>query len=251
MPEAANYLLPGATNDVWRTWLMTGARRAPVDRRRMRGANRGLKKMLIEGMSNGEGKTHAWKDFSGAMIRHAVDEAMRTLPLQDKQAVKLAYFGGYSNREIAQQIGLTEGAVQRRLRRALAAISAYIQHGGALGRRALYVVAAWLSGRWVSDMTHHAVQVAAVATATVIILSNPVSVTATPLPAKPPLPAQAQASGTAAATVLPPIPSPTAAAVSGLAPAPVAAPSVAVPSVNLHVKLPPVPPLPIKVTRIL
>jgi len=253
MPEAANYLLPGATNDVWRTWLMTGARRAPVDRRRMRGANRGLKKMLIEGMSNGEGKTHAWKDFSGAMIRHAVDEAMRTLPLQDKQAVKLAYFGGYSNREIAQQIGLTEGAVQRRLRRALAAISDYIQHGGALGRRALYVVAAWLSGRWVSDMTHHAVEVAAVATATVIIISHPAPVTATRIPAQPNVAVQAQAHpyGTAAATVVPPIPSPTAAAVSGLAPAPVAAPSVAVPSVNLHVKLPPVPPLPIKVTRIL
>src|ERR1700674_59918 len=103
MPEAANYLLPGATNDVWRTWLMTGARRAPVDRRRMRGANRGLKKMLIEGMSNGEGKTHAWKDFSGAMIRHPVDEAVRTLPLEDRRAGKVRCVGGYSNQEIGQQ----------------------------------------------------------------------------------------------------------------------------------------------------
>jgi RNA polymerase sigma-70 factor (ECF subfamily) len=102
---------------------MTGARRSSVDRRRMRGAHKGLKRMLIEGMSNGDGRPHDWTDFSGAMIRHAVDEAIRRLPSQDKQAVKLAYFGGYSNREIARQIGLTESGVQRRLKKALAAIS--------------------------------------------------------------------------------------------------------------------------------
>jgi hypothetical protein len=225
---------------------MTGAHRAPVDRRRMRGANRGLKQMLIEGMTNGEGKPHAWKDFSGAMIRHAVDEAMRTLPPQDKQAVKLAYFGGYSNREIAQQIGLTEGAVQRRLKRALAAISDYIQHGGVLGRRALYVVAAWLSGRWVNEMTHHAAQVAAVATATVIVLTHPAPLPATPLPAQPHAAAQsrAQASGTPATKVVLPIPSPIAPLVSAVPPG-------SAPAVDLRVKLPPMPASPIKVKGLL
>lgn len=32
------------------------------------------------------------------MIRHAIDEAMRSLPPQEAQVVKLAYFGGYSNK---------------------------------------------------------------------------------------------------------------------------------------------------------
>ena len=240
MPEAEKQLLPGATNDSWRTWLITGAHRSPVDRRRMRGANRGLKQMLIEGMANGEGRPHAWKDFSGAMIRHAVDEAMRALPPQDKQAVKLAYFGGYSNREIARHIGLTEGGVQRRLRRALAVISDHIQHGSAIARRAVYVVAVWLSGRWASDAMHHAVQVAAVATATAIIVSHPAPLTAFP-PAQ--AHAQAQAPGTAAAKVVPPIPSATAPAV--------AIGSSTSPTVKLPVKLPPVPTLPIKVKRLL
>jgi RNA polymerase sigma factor (sigma-70 family) len=185
-PEAENHLLPGATSDTWRTWLMTGARRSSIDRRRMRGAYKGLKRMLIEGMSNGDGRPHDWADFSGAMIRHAVDEAIRTLPTQDTQAVKLAYFGGYSNREIARQIGLTESGVQRRLKKALAAISDNIEHGGALGRRALYVLAVWLSGRWLSEVAHNTVQVAAVATAAVIVVSYPAPVTAPP-------PAQAHA----------------------------------------------------------
>src|SRR5439155_51191 len=72
MPEAENHALPAATNDIWRTWLMTGARRAPVDPRRMRGANKGLKKILIEGMTPAADQPHRWKDFSGAMVRHAV-----------------------------------------------------------------------------------------------------------------------------------------------------------------------------------
>src|SRR2546421_2041689 len=117
MSEAENHALPGATNDTWRTWLMTGARRSPIDRRRVRGAYKGLKSMLLEGMGDVEERPHAWRDFSGAMIRHAVDEAIRSLPSQDTHVVKLAYFGGFSNREIAEQVGLTEATVQRRFRR--------------------------------------------------------------------------------------------------------------------------------------
>ncbi|TMF93044.1 MAG: sigma-70 family RNA polymerase sigma factor [Chloroflexi bacterium] len=155
MPEAENYALPEATNDTWRAWLMTGARRAPVDPRRMRGANKGLKKILIEGMTPADDQPHRWKDFSGAMVRHAVDEAMRTLPAEDKHVVKLAYFGGYSNREIARHVGLTEVTVQRRLRRALGAISEFIQHGHALRRRALYALTVWLSGHGGRGRGHH------------------------------------------------------------------------------------------------
>src|SRR5438128_12290218 len=173
MPEAETSALPRATNDTWRTWLMTGARRTPIDRRRMRGAHKGLKKMLIEGISNGEERPHAWKDFSGAMIRHAVDDALRSLPSEDKQVVKLAYFGGLSNREIALEVGLTEATVQRRLRRALASISEHIQHGRALGRRAVYALAIWLSGRWVTDSAHQFVQAAAVAAAATVIVAQP------------------------------------------------------------------------------
>lgn len=173
MPEAENRALAGSTNDSWRTWLMTGARRAPVDRRRVRGAHKGLKKMLLEGMTNGDDRPHAWKDFSGAMIRHAVDEAMRTLAAEDKQVVKLAYFGGYSNHDIAVETGLTEATVQRRLRRALAAISDHIQRGRALGRKAMYALTLWFSARWLSELASHAAPAAVVVAVTVIVVSQP------------------------------------------------------------------------------
>lgn len=141
--------------------------------------------MLVEGMTNGGERPHDWKDFSGAMIRHAVDEAMRELPVQDKQVVKLAYFGGFSNREIAEAIGLTKGEVQRRLRTALASISDYIQHGRSFGRRAMYALTAWLSARWLSDAGHHAVQAVAVMSVTAIVLTHPAPAASAPRPATP------------------------------------------------------------------
>src|SRR5262245_8794553 len=150
MPEFENHNLPAGTNDSWRTWLMTGVRRNPVDRRRMRGDHKGLKKIMLEGLSEAGAGRRAWTDFSGAMVRHAVNDAMQTLPQQDHHVVKLAYFGGYSNREIAAVVGITEGTVQRRLRRALTAISEHIQHGRVVGRRALYTLTVWLTGRWVA-----------------------------------------------------------------------------------------------------
>src|SRR5947208_7640432 len=106
-----------ASFDSWRAWIMTGNRHAPVNRRRVRGAHRGLKKMLAEG-STGDEVARPWNEFSGAMVRQAVNEALNQLPLEDMLVVKMAYFGGLSNREIARELGLTVGAVQRRLRKA-------------------------------------------------------------------------------------------------------------------------------------
>ena len=234
MPEAETYALPGATSDSWRAWLMTGVRRSPADRRRLRGEYRGLKRMLLEGMTNGGDRPHAWKDFSGAMIRQTVDDAMRSLPAQDNQVVKLAYFGGYSNREIAAHVGLTESTVQRRLRRALSAISDQIQHGRAMGRRAAFALVAWLSGRWLTESAHHIAQAAAVASVTVIVAAQPAAAP----PAVHRAPAQhAESHATSAPShVIPPASSPAAAVPLAVQP----------PAVQLPVQAPPLPQLPVE-----
>ena len=90
-------------------------------------------------------------DFSGAMARQAIDEAMNELPTQHRQVVKLAYFGGLTNRQIAQQLGLTEGGVRTRLRDSLATVSAYMEKGRVAGRRAVHGLVIWLSWRRFSD----------------------------------------------------------------------------------------------------
>ncbi|HVC75584.1 MAG TPA: RNA polymerase sigma factor [Candidatus Micrarchaeaceae archaeon] len=114
----------------WRAWLATGARRVPIDRRRARGAEPYLKKILV-------GAPSGAVDFSSAMARQAIDEALHELPPQHKQVVKLAYFGGLTNREIAEALGLTVSEVRRSLRGSLAVVGARFERGRAKGRRAI------------------------------------------------------------------------------------------------------------------
>jgi hypothetical protein len=137
--EPRAVVLHAALNS-WRSWLTTGARRAPIDGRRARGGDAPLKKVLM-------GRPSGAADFSSAMARQAIDEAMSELPTQHRQVVKLAYFGGLTNREIAQQLGLTVGGVRRRLRDSLAIVSAHVERGRAVGRRAVHGFVMWLTLR--------------------------------------------------------------------------------------------------------
>lgn len=253
MPEGNNHLISAATNDSWRTWLVTGARRGPVDRRRLRGAHRGLKQMLIEGAGDPT-RPHSWKEFSDAMVRHAVDEAMRALPIEETAMVKLAFFGGYSNREIATVMRLTEATVQRRLRDALNKISDYVHRGRVMGRRALYALLVWVSARSLSDAMHQAMETAVVATAAAIIIVHPApSITsAAGTPPAAGVHHSTPSSAVSQPTVVPPLPSPTvpAPAMQGSQPAPTQSlqlpslPSLpAVPTVTVP-PLPNPPPLP-------
>jgi DNA-directed RNA polymerase specialized sigma24 family protein len=149
-------VLPATTSDSWRTWLMTGVRRPPFDRRRMRGAHKGLKKLLIEGTPGAADRPQPWNDFSSAMVRQSVDEALNSLPSQHKQVVKLAYFGGLSNREIATQLDMSPSGVRRRLQEALATVGAFVERGRVLGRRVIYAIVGLFAGRTIVDGAHRA-----------------------------------------------------------------------------------------------
>ena len=109
--EAKAVMPPAATNS-WRSWLSSGTRRAPIDRRRARGAEAQLKKILIEGINNGGERPEPWQNFSSAMARQAINEAINELPSQHKEVVKLAYFGGLTNRQIAQMLFVAERTVE-------------------------------------------------------------------------------------------------------------------------------------------
>lgn len=127
---------------------MTGTRQEPIARRRLRGAHKGLKRLLVEGTSDGREDQRTWKSFSGSMVRQAVEEAVGTLPPRQKQLIKLAYFSDLSNREIAQGLGITVSSVERGLREAIARVSENVERGRAAGRKAIYGLAMFLGGRW-------------------------------------------------------------------------------------------------------
>ena len=63
---------------------------------------------------------------TAARVRAAVD----TLPLEQREAVVLAYFGGLTFREVAASLDLPEGTAKSRLRLALGKLSTVLQAEG-------------------------------------------------------------------------------------------------------------------------
>ncbi|HEY6876102.1 MAG TPA: sigma-70 family RNA polymerase sigma factor [Candidatus Dormibacteraeota bacterium] len=160
--------LPPAAVDSWRTWLLTGKSGVVTDRRRVRGSHRGLKQMLVDG--TGTDLPQTWKHFSGAMVRLAINDGLNTLPTDQTHVVWLAYFGGLSNSQIAQRLGMSLGGVERRLKLAFEQLSDYVEHGRTAGRRAIYAIAGWLSLRRLIESHPTLVQAVAAAGATAAVV---------------------------------------------------------------------------------
>jgi hypothetical protein len=85
------------------------------------------------------------------MVRQAVGEAVSSLPPRQNQLIKLAYFSDLSNRDIAQGLGITLSSVERGLRQAIARVSEHVERGRTAGRKAVYALAMFLGGRWLSE----------------------------------------------------------------------------------------------------
>jgi DNA-binding CsgD family transcriptional regulator len=187
VPREADEVVPEDASGSWRQWLTTGARREPTGRRRVQGAHKELKRLLVEGTHLGAGRAQSWKGFSDAMARQEVQEAVASLPPRQKQLIKLAYFSDLSNREIAQGLGITLSSVERGLRQAIARVSVYVEQGRAIGRRAIYGLALFLTGRWLTDTANQATGpttgqlvragalAVAAATAGAVLISQPAS----------------------------------------------------------------------------
>jgi hypothetical protein len=241
--EADFIVLPAAASDAWRTWLMTGARRPPYDRRRIGGAHRGLKKMLIEGTASPPDRYLPWNDFSAAMIRQAVDEALNSLPPSHKQAVKLAYFGGLTNQEIAEHLGVGEDAVKRMLQVAMATVSAQVERGKTTTRKVIYFLAIWVGGRRLIDFLRHLPPaVEQVAQASVIVAAG--VVTASVLVSHSPSPVQLTQADRGRLGVTPPAAGPA----IPLPNSPIGPITGTVPTTLPSVPPPPSPSLPVKVS---
>ncbi len=136
--------------EIWRTWLITGARAHPIDRRRLQGEHRGLKQLLAEG-GEAEVMSRPWRDFSRAMHRQSVNEAMACLTARERVVLTMAYFAGFSNEEIAEELGMTVRGVQRSLRRALDRLSAALERGRRIALGIVAAVTAGRLGQWLRD----------------------------------------------------------------------------------------------------
>lgn len=59
--------------------------------------------------------------------------ALRVLPMTERLAIELAFFGGYSYRQVAAELGEPEGTVKARIRVGLRRLEAVLRQRGAAG----------------------------------------------------------------------------------------------------------------------
>jgi RNA polymerase sigma-70 factor (ECF subfamily) len=97
-----------------RTWILTLVHRRAVDL--VRREERRRAEPLDEGERDSVGATgsaedEAWLHFE----RERVQDALRRLPDAQREAIELAYYGGYSQSELAERLGLPLGTIKSRM----------------------------------------------------------------------------------------------------------------------------------------
>jgi RNA polymerase sigma-70 factor (ECF subfamily) len=65
-----------------------------------------------------------------SLERKAVRQALDSLPPDQRQVVELAYYGGYTQREIAEIVSVSLGTIKGRTRLALEKLSSLLQGRG-------------------------------------------------------------------------------------------------------------------------
>jgi RNA polymerase sigma factor (sigma-70 family) len=109
-----------------RTWLLTLVHRRAVDLVRREELRRGEPLAAArEGEAEGADE-HAWLRLQ----RGHVQEALRKLPDQQREAIELAYYGGFTQAELADRLGEPLGTIKSRMFAGLARLRDLLAEAG-------------------------------------------------------------------------------------------------------------------------
>jgi RNA polymerase sigma factor (sigma-70 family) len=94
------------------TWILTLVHRRAVDLVR-REERRRAEPLAEETRTDGDGSAAdvAWLRFE----RERVQEALRRLPDHEREALELAYYGGFTQSQLAERLGLPIGTIKSRM----------------------------------------------------------------------------------------------------------------------------------------
>ena len=113
-----------------RSWLLASVRNRSIDFVRGRGAHERAEVGLESASRRLASESDPWREVALSLERTAVREAVESLPAEQRHVVELAYFGGYSQTEIAGMTRLPLGTVKGRMRLALEKLSSYLRGRG-------------------------------------------------------------------------------------------------------------------------
>lgn len=113
-----------------RAWLFTIVRNRAVDALRGRSGRQLAELPLLETVSAAGRVADPWKAVADELEAGAVRDAVATLPAEQRQVVELAYYGGYTQQEIAEISRVPLGTVKGRMRLALEKLHSYLSGRG-------------------------------------------------------------------------------------------------------------------------
>lgn len=113
-----------------RAWLLTSVRNKGIDYLRGRGGHERREQALEPELAYAVSSSDPWREVALSLERSAVRDAMGSLPVEQRQVVEMAYFGGYSHTEIAEMVRVPLGTVKGRMRLALEKMGSYLRGRG-------------------------------------------------------------------------------------------------------------------------
>jgi RNA polymerase sigma-70 factor, ECF subfamily len=114
-----------------RAWLMTVVRNRAIDRVRARRPAVDLDDADERSLLR-TGPNPTWEEALRRTSAAEIRDAMTGLPDEQRRAIELAYFGGYTYREVADLTGVPVGTANGRLRLALARLRAVMAESRAV-----------------------------------------------------------------------------------------------------------------------
>jgi RNA polymerase sigma-70 factor (ECF subfamily) len=101
-----------------RNWICTIVRNRAIDRLRGESGRTRYDIALDEARSEAS-LSDTWSEVVAELSRERIREALRDLPVEQRQTIELAYWAGYSQREISETMRVPLGTVKGRARLAL------------------------------------------------------------------------------------------------------------------------------------
>ncbi|HZT96418.1 MAG TPA: sigma-70 family RNA polymerase sigma factor [Chloroflexota bacterium] len=107
-----------------RTWLMSIARNSCIDRLRTSSARPRVDAAAV--VEESPGDHDVWGEVSRTLTAERVRGAMGELSAEQRETIRLAYYGGLSQSEIAERMGVPLGTVKGRIRGAVQRLRALL-----------------------------------------------------------------------------------------------------------------------------
>ena len=98
-----------------KAWLLSVVHHRAIDACRR---NRGETSIdaLLDVMDTSSPESDVWKSVSLSLDQQAIQRALAQIPKEQRKAIHIAYFSGFTHREIAERANLPLGTVKGRIR---------------------------------------------------------------------------------------------------------------------------------------